>query len=420
MKRKICNVCKSDNMEELLDLGKHPLADTFLSAEHFDVPEVYYPLVLMECMDCRHVFTKFQISPEERYVINDYSYDSSNSSVAESHFQEFATDIVAKYRAFYSNKSPSSALDIGSNVGTLLKYLNIEHNLVVTGVEPSSNIAKIANEQGINTFCALFDEGLFREKLLVEGSLDVITSTNVVNHMDDLHQMMRVIDRLLTENGMFAFEVPYLVDLVGQTAFDTVYHEHVNYFSLASVKKLLDSFNFSIAYAESITYMGGSIRVYAVKTDDKSNTVMHVEKALRVEVEYFHANPEWRQDFRGKVTDIKIRLLNFLATIRNNGKRVCCIGAATKGNTLLNYCRIDVDTVAVCCEVSELKVGKKMPGSRIPIIHDDDLGEDWDCAVVLPWNISDYLVEKFKKSGLRLVFPIQGFLINKDGSNENF
>ena len=420
MKRKNCNVCESDNIEELLDLGKHPLADTFLSTENFDAPEVYYPLVLMECMDCKHVFTKFQISPEERYVINDYSYDSSNSSVAESHFQEFAADIVAKYKSLYSNRSPSSALDIGSNVGTLLKYLNIEHNLVVTGVEPSSNIAKIANDQGVNTLCALFDKNLFREKLLQEDSLDVITSTNVVNHMDDLHQMMNVIDRLLTENGMFAFEVPYLVDLVEQTAFDTAYHEHVNYFSLASIKRLLDSFNFSIAYSESITYMGGSIRIYAVKTDDDSKAVMHVEKALRVEVEYFQSNLEWRQALRDKVMDIKIRLLSFLATIRSNGKRVCCIGAATKGNTLLNYCRIDVDTVAVCCEVSELKVGKKMPGSRIPIIHDDDLGEDWDCAVVLPWNISDYLVEKFKKSGLRLVFPIQGFLINKDGSNENF
>uniref|UniRef100_UPI00404706DD class I SAM-dependent methyltransferase n=1 Tax=Yoonia sp. TaxID=2212373 RepID=UPI00404706DD len=419
MERKSCNVCKSDNIEELLDLGKHPLADTFLSAEDFDVPEVYYPLVLMECKNCSHVFTKFQISPEERYVINDYSYDSSNSPIAENHFQEFATDIVAKYKSFYSNKSPSSALDIGSNVGTLLKYLNIEHNLVVTGVEPSSNIAKIANEQGINTLCALFDKSLVQEKLLVEGSLDVITSTNVVNHMDDLHEMMWVIDRLLTESGMFAFEVPYLVDLVEQTAFDTVYHEHVNYFSLASVKKLLESFNFSIASAESITYMGGSIRIYAVKTDDESKAVMHVEKALRVEEAYFRENLEWQRDFRAKVTNIKIRLLNFLAAIRVDRKRVCCIGAATKGNTLLNYCRLDVDTVAACCDVSKLKVGKKMPGSRIPIIHDDDLIGDWDYGVVLPWNLSGYLLEKFKESGLRLVFPIQGIIINRDGTSEN-
>ena len=418
MERGACNVCGSTGYDHLIDLGKHPLADTFLPEARRFEPEIYYPLALAECRDCGHVFTRYYIPAAKRYVESEYSYDSSNSPVAEAHFKEFAGDIVDTYAAFFG-RPPTMAIDIGSNVGTLLGYLQVDAGVQVLGVEPSPNISALAIERGVPTICALFDRGLLELGQFAGRPVSVIASTNVVNHMDDLAQMMEVIEAIAAPDGLFAFEVPYLVDLLEQTAFDTAYHEHVNYFSIRSVCRLLDRHGFRAARIDKIEYMGGSIRVFAVR---KSASVRLPDESLTgiVEAEraYFAAHSDWQEAFRARARNIKSSLLAFVHAARSAGKTICAIGAATKGNTLLNYCRLDRDAIPVCCDVSKLKVGKVMPGSGIPIVHDKDLGDEWDYAIVLPWNLSGYLMDKFHKSGISLVFPIQGRIIHKDGSIE--
>lgn len=420
MERGACNVCGSVSYDVLIDLGKHPLADTFLSEVRCFESEVYYPLVLSECSDCGHVFTRHYIPPVKRYIESEYSYDSSNSPVSEAHFKEFACEISSTYSAFFG-RAPKMIVDIGSNVGTLLGYLQVGSGAQILGVEPSTNISALAVARGIPTICALFDRALLAQPEFSDHPVSVITSTNVINHIDDLEQALEVIEAIASKDCLLAFEVPYLVDLVEQAAFDTVYHEHVNYFSARSMCRLLDRHGFRAVRIVKIDYMGGSIRVYAVRKaaserlkDENLTAVVEAERS------YFAANPLWRQVFRDRARNTKSCLLNFVHSARTAGKKFCAIGAATKGNTLLNYCRLDRDAIPVCCDVSTLKVGKIMPGSGIPIIHDKDLGEGWDYAIVLPWNLSSYIVDKFHKSGISLVFPIQGRIIHGDGSVETF
>lgn len=410
MERQSCNVCRSTDYSELLNLGKQPLADTFLKLEYSGNAEVHYPLALVECNKCSHVFTRFQVSPEERYIDNDYSYDSSNSPVAEAHFKEFAENIYSTYHRIFLNPNALMALDIGSNVGTLLGYLKEFSNIDVLGVEPSSNIAEIANNRSIKTICELFDSNLIDNGFVSPASIDIVVSTNVVNHMDDLEEMMITIDKIGTPELMFAFEVPYLLDILRQNSFDTVYHEHVNYFSIASIQKLLKGSDFTLVHIEMVDYMGGSIRVYAVRDSHVNSQKISssVSQYLKTEAEYFNENPDWREALRSNVLEIKKSLLAFVHSAGKNGQKICAIGAATKGNTLLNYCGLDKDSIGVCCDVSSLKVGKTLPGSGIPIIHDDDLDGDWNYGIVLPWNISDFLKNKFSGSGMELIFPIQG------------
>lgn len=401
-----CNVCSSPSLSELLNLGKHPLADTFLNYSKRNMPETCYPLVLAECDECGHVFTKFHVSPEERYILNDYSYDSSNSPVAEKHFKEFAENIIQINTKLFGARKGLKALDFGSNVGTLLSYL--KKDVDVIGVEPSPNISKIANENGIPSLCTLFNLGIVSDSQIAQSSIDIVLSTNVVNHMDDLAEMMRTIDEIGKEKVMFAFEVPYLVDLIKQNAFDTIYHEHVNYFSVKSISKLLSRYGFIVAHIQMIDYMGGSIRVYSVRKGqvDEGSLLNNSKEIITNEADYFTANPDWRNAFRENVLQIKRDLLSFVLSACQSGKRICAIGAATKGNTMLNYCHLDRDSILICCDVSKLKVGKFLPGSGIPIVHDDELGTDWDYGIVLPWNLSEYITEKFKSTGIELVFPI--------------
>ena len=253
------------------------------------------------------------------------------------------------------------------------------------------------------------------------NSIDIVVSTNVVNHMDDLEEMMITIDKIGSSELMFAFEVPYLLGILRQKSFDTIYHEHVNYFSIRSIKKLLERVKFSLIDIEMIDYMGGSIRIYAVRDKDVwhakvSPAVLELQEA---EEKYLNANPDWRDDLRADVLRIKKNLLAFVHSAIEKGHKICAVGAATKGNTLLNYCGLDKDTVEVCCDVSSLKVGKVLPGSGIPVVHDDELGPGWNYAIVLPWNLSDYLQNKFIDSGMELIFPIQGVPLIKGEENEN-
>ena len=397
MEIKNCRSCNSVRISKVIDLGFHPLADTFLPEALLHEAEVWYPLQLGLCQSCGHVFTMFSVSAEDRYQKNEYSYDSSNSRVSIDHFKEFAQAVVEEV------KFPPDSLivDIGSNVGTLLLHFKNFGYDNVLGVEPAKNIAKIAVVSGVPTINEFF--GL---KAATEinrfGSVKVLLSSNVVNHADDLVGLLTIAKRVLSDSGIFVFEVPYLLDLVQRTAFDTIYHEHVHYYGIKPLAECMHKQGFSIYKVERLEYMCGSIRVFARLGGDTASAVSGL---IQEEEAFGLYKTTTYEAFMQRVRKVKLTVNAHLSEIRLAGGKIIGIGAATKGNTFLNYCRLDSDVISYVTDTSPLKIGKVTPGSHIQIISDSDIENDVTHALILPWNIASYLQEKLAHLGLKFYVP---------------
>jgi SAM-dependent methyltransferase len=392
-----CRICDGAQLDLVVDLGYHPLADTFLPPELQYGPEVHYPLQLGACRACGHVATLYSVSAVERYQKQEYSYDSSNSRVAIEHFREFADAVRAEL------KPAASAVvsDIGSNVGTLLSHFKAAGFANVIGIEPAANIAKLAVESGIPTLNHFFDASIV-EPLKGAGGVDILLSSNVVNHADDLRGLLRTARKVMKPGGAFVFEVPYLLDLVKGTAFDTIYHEHVHYYGVKPLAACLAGEGFSIFRIDRIDYMCGSIRVFTRVGGENAA----VAASMIAEEESFglYSSETW-QRFMERVRRVKFSVSRHLAEIRDAGGRIIGIGAATKGNTFLNYCRLDADTIAYIADASPLKIGKLTPGSHIPIVADTDIDPQATHALILPWNIAKMLQTKLAHLGLEFYVP---------------
>lgn len=392
-----CRLCNSSGIEKVIDLGYHPLADTFLPEELLYGPEVSYPLQLGLCRACGHVFTLYSVSAVERYQKQDYSYDSSNSKVSIAHFKEFAQAVLAEK----TPKPGALVVDIGSNVGTLLSHFkNLGHHNVL-GIEPSGNISVLAKTAGIPTLNEFFSDGIV-DSLLDAGPVQILLSANVLNHADNLSALLQTASKVLARDGVFVFEVPYLMDLVKGTAFDTIYHEHVHYYGIKPLAVSLLKNGFSIFKIDNLEYMCGSIRVYTRLGNNHSSSVSAMiaeEEALGL------YDPSTYHQFMERVRMVKRTVNAHLAQVRAAGGKIIGIGAATKGNTFLNYCRLDSDTIAYIADSSPLKIGKLTPGSHIPIIADNDIDEAATHALILPWNIAPMLETKLAHLGLEFYVP---------------
>jgi SAM-dependent methyltransferase len=271
----------------------------------------------------------------------------------------------------------------------------------VVGVEPASNIARLAVSSGIPTLNNFFD-GSIVAPLREAGGVEILLSSNVVNHADDLRGLLRTARDVMKPDGIFVFEGPYLLDLVRGTAFDTIYHEHVHYYGVKPLAECLAGAGFSIFRIDFIDYMCGSIRVFT-RMGGKHERV--VEEAIAREQAFgLYQADTWRK-FRERVRRVKFSVTRHLAEIRDAGGKIIGIGAATKGNTFLNYCQLDADTVAYIADASPLKVGKLTPGSHIPIVADGDIDKSATHALILPWNIAPMLQTKLAHLGLKFYVP---------------
>jgi SAM-dependent methyltransferase len=392
-----CRLCDGKQLDLVVDLGFHPLADTFLPPDLQYGPEVHYPLQLVACRSCGHVSTRFSVSAVERYQAQDYSYDSSNSSVAVAHFREFAESVLGEMRP-----PPGSLIsDIGSNVGTLLSHFKDLGYGHVIGVEPAPNIARLAVTAGIPTLNAFFDSSVV-SALRGAGGCEILLSSNVVNHADDLRALLRTARAAMNPSGIFVFEVPYLLDLVRGTAFDTIYHEHVHYHAIKPLARCMADEGFSIQRIDRVDYMCGSIRVYARVGGTHAAVVA---RAIAEEDTFGLYQLDTYAKFMERVRRVKHTVVRHLAEIRAAGGKIIGIGAATKGNTFLNYCRIDNDTVSYITDASPLKIGKLTPGSHIPIISDRDIDPAATHALILPWNIATMLQTKLAHLRLKFYVP---------------
>lgn len=393
-----CFLCASKSLYPVIDLGFHPLADTFLKETQLSEPEVSYPLNVVACKACGHLMNGYIVPAKARYQDNEYSYDSSNSSVAVLHFSEFADEAVG----IAGITSKDLVVDIGSNVGTFLSKFKEHSGCKILGIEPSRNMAVLAEKNGVKTV-----ENFFNSKAVSDAKkmsrAKLITGTNVYNHIEDQKEFAKNTTDLLTDDGMLAIEAPYAGTLVDGTLFDTIYLEHVSYFFVSPLKTFWAKYGFKISHVALNDYMGGSIRFYLSRQLPESPVVAEMIKQEKAK-DYF--KPKTYQDFMQRTENFKTDLMKKLYQVKTKGGVVIGIGAATKGNTLLNYCGIDTTLLEYVTDASPLKVGKYTPGSHIPIKHDDEIDKKTIThGLILPWNIGDFLSKKLAPLGIEFIVP---------------
>jgi SAM-dependent methyltransferase len=299
-------------------------------------------------------------------------------------------------------------IEIGSNDGTLLKEFK-KLGATVLGIEPAKNIAKIANDAGITTENTFLNHDIVKKKSL-EKKASIIVGNNVFGHIDDLKEFMKCIKILSKEKGVFIFEVPYVVNLIQKLEFDTVYHEHLSYFSLIPLIRLMDEFNLEIFDVKKQKVHGGTIRVFVSEKNNFKKT-SNFEKMIKFEKEFGINKIQTYQKFSENVKELKNKLQNTLLKFKKEGKIIFGYGAPAKGNVLLNYCNIGTEFLDYIIDTTPLKQGLYTPGMHIPVYSPDkilDKGEG-SIALLLAWNYKSEILDKenqFRTNGGKFLLPI--------------
>ncbi len=396
-------MCNSGALYQFLNLGHTPPADEFRNKEELDSLVISYPLKVCICDDCGLVQLSYVVNPEVLYQ-NDYPYESSITSTGLSHWNEFAKSVIGEI----GPEAESLVVDIGSNVGVLLGAFE-KQGMRVQGIDPAQGIADIANRQGINTKCAFFGESIVNEIVEEKGRASIVTATNVFAHVDDLDEFIRNLDFLLDEEGVFIFEAPYLIDLLENFEYDTIYHEHLSYLSIRPMFRFFDSYGFDIFNIESRKIHGGSIRVFVCRKGKYVNTGK-ADEFINKEIKSHIYKHEYLDDFAKRVQQNKLALIDLLHQLKTDGKKVAAVSAPAKGMTLLNDCDIGRDHLEFVTEKSRLKIGKFTPGSHLHVVDDKELlNNNIDYALLLAWNFSEEIMsnlKEYRESGGKFIIPI--------------
>lgn len=398
-----CRMCHSQKLYQFLDLGFTPPADQFRTKEQLEEPDVYYPLRVYVCDDCGLVQLGYVVDKEVLYQ-DDYPYEASVTRAGKRHWAEFAKTTITEL-----NLLPGQlVVDIGSNVGALLHPFKAE-GMQVHGVDPAPNIVAIAQERGIETTCDFFNAKTVRAIKKDKGLASVITGTNVFAHIDDLHTLMENIKELLEKGGVFIFEAPYLVHLIENNEYDTIYHEHLSYISIKPLVKFLKKFNMEIFDIKQYDFHGGSIRVY-INAMGFRPIANEVYKLLAHEEKmnlYSHAVLD---QFAKRVEQNRRELKTLLLSLVNQNKKIIGVSAPAKGMTLLNYCGIGRDILDFVTEKTTLKIGRFTPGAHIPVLPDSEIKKARpDYALLLAWNFAHEIMENlsdFSEAGGKFIIPI--------------
>jgi SAM-dependent methyltransferase len=380
-----------------------PPADQFLRKDQLSECDIHYPLQVMMCENCGLAQLSYVVSPEVLYR-HDYPYESSTTNTGQLHWTEFADNVVKRF----SLSQKDLVVDIGSNVGVLLSAFH-NNGMKVQGVDPAANIVLIAQSNGIDTICDLFNMDTANRILANKGHATVITATNVFAHIDDLDSFMRSIKVLLDERGVFIFEAPYFVNLLKHNEYDTIYHEHLSYLSVKPLVPFFAKHGMEVFDIEQRDIHGGSFRVFvAAKGQWQVSEV--VGELIQQEIEQGIYSHEVLAKFSNAVKENKRELTWLLNLLRHQGKRLIAVSAPAKGMTLLNYCKIDNDLLEFVTEKAQLKIGRFTPGAHIPVVPDSELlVQQPDYALLLAWNFADEIMNnlsEFRQRGGKFIIPI--------------
>ncbi|MCW2719702.1 class I SAM-dependent methyltransferase [Pseudonocardia sp.] len=398
-----CRLCGSPEMRSFLDLGATPPCELFLTAEAAERPEVTYPLHVRVCDRCLLAQLPPMITPEETFT--EYAYFSSYSTSWVDHAKRFVDSAVERLGL----GQDSFVVEVASNDGYLLQHV-VQRWIRCLGIEPSVNVGEAAREKGVPTLTAFLTPESATAVRASHGGADLVCLNNVYAHIPDVVGFTQGLRTLVADNGWVSIEVQHLLTLVERTQFDTVYHEHFQYYTLLTGQRALASGGLTLVDVEVLDTHGGSIRMWARPSEIAGEPSRAVRDVLAAEEAAGLHSAEGHDGFARAVSKVRDDLMTFLINARRAGRTVVGYGAPGKGNTLLNYCGIRPDLLRYTVDRNPYKHGRFTPGTRIPVLAPEQIALDEpDYVLVLPWNLRSELIEQLayvREWGGRLVFPI--------------
>lgn len=404
MGRSLCRSCGASLEHTFADLGMSPLANSYIKPEQRNRMEPFYPLHVYVCAKCLLVQLEQFSSPHD--IFSDYAYFSSFSDSWLAHAKAYVDMIADRFRLGRDSK----VVEIASNDGYLLQNF-VARGVPVLGVEPAANVAEAAIKKGINTKVAFFGEKTAVDLRGDEGSADLIIGNNVLAHVPDLNDFVKGLKVLMKPAGLVTMEFPHLLRLMEQNQFDTIYHEHFSYFSFLAVERVFARHGMKLFDVEELPTHGGSLRIYAAHQDDASKPIGTRAKELKsLEEAAGFGRLGHYLSFGPQVEATKRKLLSFLISAKQDGKRVVGYGAPAKGNTLLNYCGVRTDFLDYTVDRSPHKQGHFLPGVHIPIYSPEYFKQTKpDYVLILPWNLREEIMQQMafiRDWGGKFVVPI--------------
>ena len=398
--RSNCRSCGSDAVVTFLDLGMMPLSDGLRRPEELSATENHYPLEAAFCKSCSLVQILEEVDPEELFC-RDYPYFSSFTESLLAHSRSNVEDLISSRNL----DSQSFVVEIASNDGYLLQHF-VELGIPVQGIDPAQGPAQAAMDKGVPTINEFFTQQL-ADTLVAQGlRADVVVANNVLAHVPDLNGFVAGLATLIREDGTTSIEAPYVRDLIDGCQFDTIYHEHLCYFSVTSIQKLFARHGLHLNRVRHLPIHGGSLRYYASPTPDPDGSVeryLEEERRLGLDTAAYYAG------FGSRVQELRTNLRGLIDDIQRRGQSVAAYGAAAKGAIMLNYAGLDERDLRFCVDRNTFKQGKFMPGVAIEILDPKvilDLMPDY--LLILPWNFKEEIMaqqSEYQARGGRFIIP---------------
>jgi SAM-dependent methyltransferase len=401
-----CHSCGAPLRRTLLNLGEQPLANAFLTREDLEAgPERRYPLHTRICSVCLLVQAEQVVPPEE--LFSEYPYFSSYSDSWLAHSADFAQTVTERLAL----GSESMVVEVASNDGYLLRNF-VAAGVPVLGVEPAANVAEVAIAAGVPTEIAFFGRDCAGDIVARGHAADLVVANNVLAHVPDLDDFVTGLASVLKPTGVLTIEVPHVLCMIEGTEFDTIYHEHLSYFSLLAARNVLERRGLRIFDVEELPTHGGSLRIWATRPSaaEAWPPTPAVEEVLEAERAAGLDAVEGYEAFAPRVESLLAELRSFLRNAQAKGEGVAAYGAAAKGNTLLNAASVTIEEIGYVVDRSPHKQGRFLPGSHLPILEPDHVRRDKpDYLLLLPWNLRDEITAQMadvREWGCRFVVPV--------------
>jgi ubiquinone/menaquinone biosynthesis C-methylase UbiE len=378
-----CRHCGHENFWPFLDLGTAPPSNSYLARDALAKPELWYPLVIRTCAQCLLTQTE-DFASRETFFSESYAYFSSFSTSWLNHARTYVESMTARF-----GLGPDSrVIEVAANDGYLLQYVKAR-SIPCLGVEPTTSTAEAARAKGIEIIEDFFGTALAEDLAAKGWQADLTAANNVLAHVPDINDFVSGFARLLKPEGVATFEFPHLLNMISENQFDTAYHEHYSYLSLISVERIFAANGLKVFDVETTPWHGGSLRVFASRSDATTRPVQaSVDNMRLTEEKAGMRDHAFYEGFQASAERVRNDFVEYLIHCRRKGLKVAAYGAAAKGNTLLNYGGVKPDLIAFVVDKNPAKQGQFLPGSRIPVVDEDRLkAEKPDRVVILPWNI---------------------------------
>ena len=388
-----CRFCDNHLGHMFVDLGKTPLANSYLVQEELNKKELFYPLRVFVCSKCFLVQLEEYQSPKN--IFTEYAYMSSFSESMLSHVKEFVEKTIEKFNL----GEESQVVEIASNDGYLLQFYK-DLNIPCYGIEPALNVAKIADSKGIKTITKFFSNQTAIDLVKKNKKADLLIAFNVLPHTPNLNDFVNGLKTILNENGVAIIQFSaYLLPFLQNIEFDTIYHEHFSFFSVFSLQKIFSTYGLTIFDVEEQSIHGGSMRVFLKHSENETiNISESVSTQINKEIKYGINNIETYVKFQEKIDKLKLEIWEFFLDLKNSKKSIAAYGAPAKATTLLNYCGIDSNLLPYTVDINSYKQNRFIPGRHIPILDIKKIFEEKpDYVLILAWNLKEEIMSQMEK-----------------------